>query len=45
MKTNKFNIYEQKFNNARPLSVYFITTEGVGSHYESHKYGTDELKA
>ena len=27
-------------NNARPLPVYFVTTEGVGSHYEGQKYGT-----
>jgi len=33
-----------KFNSARPFSVYFVSTEGVGSHYEGHKYGTDELK-
>jgi len=25
-------------NNARPLPVHFVTTEGAGSHYE--KYGT-----
>jgi len=41
MKTYKFYLYEQKFNNTRPLSVYFVTIEGIGSHYEGHKY--DEL--
>jgi len=44
MRTFKFYLYELKFNNASLLSVYFITTEGVGSHYEGHKYFTDELK-
>jgi len=27
----------KNFNNARPLSAYFVTTEGVGSHYEGHE--------
>jgi len=35
MRTCKFYLYEYKFSNARPLPVHFITTEGVGSHYES----------
>jgi len=28
---------------SRPLPIYFVTTDGVGSHYEGHKYVTDEL--
>jgi len=44
MRTYKFYLYEQKFNSARPLCVYFVTTEGVGSQYKGHKYDTDELK-
>jgi len=26
------------------LSVYFVTAEEVGSHYEGRKYDIDELK-
>jgi len=44
MRIFKFYLYEQTFNNAKSLSVYFVTTEGVGSHYDDHKYDTDELK-
>ena len=44
MRTYKFYLNEQKFNNIndRPLSVYFVTTESVGDHYEGHKHGTDK---
>jgi len=35
---------KNNYNNASPLSVYFVTTEGIGSHYEGHKHGIDELK-
>jgi len=38
MRTYKLYLYEQKFNNARLLSAYFVTTEGIGNHYEGHKY-------
>jgi len=33
-----------KYNNARPLPVHFVTTEGEESHYEVHKYSTNEFK-
>jgi len=35
MRTYKFYLYEEIFNNARSLPAPFVTTEGVGSHYES----------